>query len=174
MATQTLHSPTFRYTRLSSIGYVFLVNGGAISWRSTKTPLQVLNAAEAEIVKNVSFFANTASKWTFTNTARRSSSEENAQITLPSAGTSLLSVKTLRWPTSKSSTGVAQRCSLTFLRHHVPLRLFSRFAITSSDTSPCSWLMTTSNYSLICEDAWTLHPSPRISGSGASCLSHSI
>ena len=26
-------------TRLSSIGYVFLVNGGAISWRSTKTPL---------------------------------------------------------------------------------------------------------------------------------------
>ena len=37
-------------TRLSSIGYVFMVNGGAISWRSTKTPLQVLNAAEAEIV----------------------------------------------------------------------------------------------------------------------------
>ena len=37
-------------TRLSSIGYVFLVNGGAVSWRSTKTPLQVLNAAEAEIV----------------------------------------------------------------------------------------------------------------------------
>jgi hypothetical protein len=37
-------------TRLSSIGYVFLVNGGAISWRSTKTPLQVLNTAEAEIV----------------------------------------------------------------------------------------------------------------------------
>jgi hypothetical protein len=37
-------------TRLSSIGYVFLINGGAISWRSTKTPLQVLNAAEAEIV----------------------------------------------------------------------------------------------------------------------------
>jgi hypothetical protein len=36
-------------TRLS-IGYVFLVNGVAISWRSTKTPLQVLNAAEAEIV----------------------------------------------------------------------------------------------------------------------------
>jgi hypothetical protein len=37
-------------TRLSSIGYVFLVNGGAISWRCTKTPLKVLNAAEAEIV----------------------------------------------------------------------------------------------------------------------------
>jgi hypothetical protein len=37
-------------TRLSSIGSVFLVNGGAISWRSAKTPLQVLNAAEAEIV----------------------------------------------------------------------------------------------------------------------------
>ena len=37
-------------TRLSAIGYVFIVNGGAISWRSTKTPLQVLNAAEAEIV----------------------------------------------------------------------------------------------------------------------------
>ena len=34
----------------SSIGYVFLVNGGAVSWRSTKSPLQVLNAAEAEIV----------------------------------------------------------------------------------------------------------------------------
>jgi hypothetical protein len=27
-------------TRLSSTGYVFLVNGGAVSWRSTKTPLQ--------------------------------------------------------------------------------------------------------------------------------------
>jgi hypothetical protein len=37
-------------TRLNSICYVFLVNGGAISWRSTKTPMQVLNAAEAEIV----------------------------------------------------------------------------------------------------------------------------
>ena len=37
-------------TRLSSIRYVFLLNGGAISWRSTKTPLHVLNAAEAEIV----------------------------------------------------------------------------------------------------------------------------
>ena len=37
-------------TRLSTIGYVFLVNGGAVSWRSTKSPLQVLNAAEAEIV----------------------------------------------------------------------------------------------------------------------------
>jgi hypothetical protein len=36
-------------TRLSSIGYVFPVNGGAVSWRSTKAPLQVLNAAEAEI-----------------------------------------------------------------------------------------------------------------------------
>ncbi len=35
---------------MSSIGYVFLVNCGAISWRSTKTPLQVLNNAEAEIV----------------------------------------------------------------------------------------------------------------------------
>jgi hypothetical protein len=55
-------------TRLSSISYVFLVNGGAVSWRSTKTPLQVFDAAEAEIVslssdaKNVSFFANSASK----------------------------------------------------------------------------------------------------------------
>ena len=37
-------------TRLSTIGYVFLVNGGAVSWRSTKSPLQVLNAAEAEVV----------------------------------------------------------------------------------------------------------------------------
>ena len=37
-------------TRLSTIGYVFMVNGGAISWRTTKTPLQVLNAAEAEVV----------------------------------------------------------------------------------------------------------------------------
>ena len=37
-------------TRLSSIGYVFLVNGGAVSCRSTKSPLQVLNTAEAEIV----------------------------------------------------------------------------------------------------------------------------
>jgi hypothetical protein len=37
-------------SRLSTTGYVFLVNDGAVSWRSSKTPLQVLNAAEAELV----------------------------------------------------------------------------------------------------------------------------
>ena len=35
---------------MSTTGYVFLVNNGAVSWRSSKTPLQVLNAAEAELV----------------------------------------------------------------------------------------------------------------------------
>jgi hypothetical protein len=60
-------------TRLSSTGYVFLLNGGAISWRSTKTPLEVLNAAEARSSalarphKNASFSANSALKWDFTN-----------------------------------------------------------------------------------------------------------
>ena len=42
------------------------------------------------------------------------------------------------------------------------------------DTGPRSWLMTTSNYSLICENAWTHHLSLRISGSGAPCLSQRI
>lgn len=36
--------------RLSSTGYVFMLNNAAISWRSARTPLQVLNAAEAELV----------------------------------------------------------------------------------------------------------------------------
>ena len=39
-----------RTTRKSSIGYVFMLNNGAISWRSSRTSLQVLNAAEAELV----------------------------------------------------------------------------------------------------------------------------
>ena len=39
-----------RATRKSSIGYVFLLNNGAVSWRSSRTSLQVLNAAEAELV----------------------------------------------------------------------------------------------------------------------------
>jgi hypothetical protein len=68
--------------------------------------------------------------------------------------------------TSKSSTSVAQRCSPTFSRHHVPPKPSSHFAITYSDASPRSWLMTTSNPSLICEDARTHHPSLRISGPG--------
>ena len=34
--------------------------------------------------------------------------------------------------------------------------------------------LTTSNHSLICEDEWTHHLSPRVSGSGAPCLSHKI
>ena len=123
-----------------------------------KTPLQVLNAAEARSSasarprKKLSFFANSASKWAFTKIPPRSSTKtakqpspsltrhasENAQSTLPSAGTLSLSVKTLRSPTSKSFTGDAPRCSLTSSRHHAPLRLLSRFAITSSDTSPRS------------------------------------
>ena len=53
-------------------------------------------------------------------------------------------------------------------------QLSSHFAIISSDTSPRSWLMTTSKYSLICENAWTHHLSLRISGSGAPCLSQRI
>jgi hypothetical protein len=74
--------------------------------------------------KNASFFENSASKWASINIALRSSTKtvkqpslsltrrasENAQSTLPSAGTLLLSVQTLRSPTSKSSIGVAQRC----------------------------------------------------------------
>jgi hypothetical protein len=36
--------------RKSSTGYVFMLNNAAISWRSARTPLQVLNAAEAELV----------------------------------------------------------------------------------------------------------------------------
>jgi hypothetical protein len=94
-------------TRLSSIGYVFLVNGGAISWRSTKTPLQCLtqprlrSSVSAQQHRNASFFANYASKWASTSTVRRSSTKtakllslslkrhasESAQNTLPFAGT---------------------------------------------------------------------------------------
>jgi hypothetical protein len=36
-------------TSLSSTCYFFLLNGGTISWRSTKTPLQVLNAAAGRL-----------------------------------------------------------------------------------------------------------------------------
>ena len=35
--------------RLSSMGYVFIINNGAVSWRSTRTPL-TLSAAESEII----------------------------------------------------------------------------------------------------------------------------
>ena len=37
-------------TKLSTIGYCFLVNNAAVSWRCSKTSLQVLSAAEAELV----------------------------------------------------------------------------------------------------------------------------
>jgi len=33
----------------SSVGYVFMLNGAAISWRTSRTTLIVLNAAEAEL-----------------------------------------------------------------------------------------------------------------------------
>ena len=36
--------------RASSIGWVFMCNGGPVSWRSTKTPLIALNVAESEII----------------------------------------------------------------------------------------------------------------------------
>jgi hypothetical protein len=36
--------------RLSSMGYVFIINNGAVSWRSTRTPLVTLSAAESEII----------------------------------------------------------------------------------------------------------------------------
>jgi hypothetical protein len=49
---------------LSSIGYVFLVNGGAISWRSTKRHCRCLtqprpkSQVSAQQHRNSSFFAN--------------------------------------------------------------------------------------------------------------------
>jgi len=36
-------------TRPSSVGYVFMLNGAAISWRASRTTLIVLNAAETEL-----------------------------------------------------------------------------------------------------------------------------
>lgn len=36
--------------RKSSMGYVFLINNGAVSWRATRTPLVTLNAAESEVI----------------------------------------------------------------------------------------------------------------------------
>ena len=36
--------------RTSSMGYVFLINNAAVSWRSTRSPIVVLNACEAEVV----------------------------------------------------------------------------------------------------------------------------
>jgi hypothetical protein len=35
---------------LSSMGYVFIINNGAVSWRSTRTPLVTLSAAESEVI----------------------------------------------------------------------------------------------------------------------------
>jgi hypothetical protein len=35
---------------LSSMGYVFIINNGAVSWRSTCTPLVTLTAAESEVI----------------------------------------------------------------------------------------------------------------------------
>ena len=34
----------------SLMGYVFLINNGAVSWRATRTPLVTLNAAESEVI----------------------------------------------------------------------------------------------------------------------------
>ena len=34
--------------RLSSMGYVFIINNGAVRWRSTRTPYVTLSAAESE------------------------------------------------------------------------------------------------------------------------------
>ena len=36
--------------RTSSMGYVFIINYAAVSWRSTRSPIVVLNACEAEVV----------------------------------------------------------------------------------------------------------------------------
>jgi hypothetical protein len=36
--------------RTSSMGYVFIINNAAVSWRSTRSPIVVLNACEAEVV----------------------------------------------------------------------------------------------------------------------------
>jgi len=32
------------------MGYVFIINNAAVSWRSTRSPIVVLNACEAEVV----------------------------------------------------------------------------------------------------------------------------
>ena len=32
------------------MGYVFIINNGAVSWRSTRTPLVKLSATESEVV----------------------------------------------------------------------------------------------------------------------------
>jgi hypothetical protein len=32
------------------MGYDFIINNGAVSWRSTRTPLVTLSAAESEVV----------------------------------------------------------------------------------------------------------------------------
>jgi hypothetical protein len=36
--------------RLSSMGYFFVINNGAVSWRSSRTPLATLRVAECEVV----------------------------------------------------------------------------------------------------------------------------
>ena len=36
--------------RLSSMGYVFIINNGAVRWRSTRTPFVTLSAAESEVI----------------------------------------------------------------------------------------------------------------------------
>ena len=36
--------------RLSSMGYVVIINNGAVSWRSTRIPLVTLRAAESEVI----------------------------------------------------------------------------------------------------------------------------
>jgi hypothetical protein len=50
MATPTPAFADIKPERLSSMDYVFIINDGAVSWRSTRTPLVTLSAAESEIV----------------------------------------------------------------------------------------------------------------------------
>jgi hypothetical protein len=174
-------------TRLSSIGYVFLVNGGAVSWRFTKSPLQVLNAAEAEIVSLSSaaqegavFLRKLCIEMGFPQHSPTIIYEDCEAIVALSKETRFRKRSkhiALRWyyiaerqdpqigdlRVVPESLAVAPRCSLTSLRRLAPHLPSPPSAIILSHTAPRSWLMIPSDaHSVICENAWTHHSSPRV------------
>ena len=57
------------------MGYVFLLNSGAVSWRATRTPLVTLNAAESEVIalsaatQEVVYLRKLANEFGFTQTS---------------------------------------------------------------------------------------------------------